>query len=126
MAQLQGWHCVQGTKAKPEIGASSNPSPLEPLEPREASELALQDLLELEQCGLRVNLPRAEVLRAEACSEPHSAFASQQAAASTVDSWAEGKPGAPPGSETQSQEVAAALEDLYEMQAAGMQVRLPG
>ena len=111
---------------KPALGASSSQSPLEPWDCRKLSELALQDLLELEQCGLRVKLPRPGVLQAKTCKESHPATLSQQAAAHTADSQAEDELGASPHCETQTQELAAALEDLYELQAAGMRVRLPG
>ena len=123
VTQVQASHSTQERRMKPAFGASSSQSPLETLECRKPSELALQDLLELEQCGLRVRLPRPGVLQAKTCKESQPATLSQQAAARTADSQAEDEF---PHCETQPQELAAALEDLYELQNAGMRVRLPG
>ena len=109
-----------------EVGDPPRQPRLEPLEGREASELALQDLLELERCGLHVRLPRTELLQAKIYKEPRSATACQQPVAHTESFAAEsGSGGFPPASGMQSQAIAAALKDLHEMQAAGMQVRLP-
>ena len=100
---------------KPELGAPSRQSLLEPLDGREASELALQDFLELERCGLRVGLPRAGLLRAKTCKEPPSATAGQQATAHTESVAVKGEfGGSPPASGVQSQDIAAALKDLHE------------